>query len=94
MTPHKRRRARLLASLAAPALLFAPLPALVQQAEGAQAPSFLGRIALGFGRALTAIDTPQAVSTLDRKILTASRPQSRAICCGPFRARQPLVATA
>ncbi|TVP99166.1 MAG: TonB-dependent receptor [Roseinatronobacter sp.] len=67
MTPHKRRRARLLASLAAPALLFAPLPALAQQAEGAQAPSFLGRIVLGFGRARTAIDTPQAVSTLEQE---------------------------
>lgn len=67
MTPQNRRRARLLATISASAMAFAPLPGLAQQLESAQATSFLGRIVLGFGRARVAIDTPQAVSTLEQQ---------------------------
>ncbi|WP_071795179.1 TonB-dependent receptor domain-containing protein [Natronohydrobacter thiooxidans] len=67
MTLQKRRRARLYATISATALLLAPMPALAQQSESVQATSFLGRIILGFGRARTAIDTPQAVSTLEQE---------------------------
>lgn len=74
MTSHQRRRTRLLATMALPALLLAPLPALAQQAEGAQATSFLGRIVLGFGRARVAIDTPQAVSTLEQDDIDREQP--------------------
>lgn len=67
MTQPNRRRARLLATISATALLLAPAPTLAQQTESLQATSFLGRIILGFGRARVAIDTPQAVSTLEQE---------------------------
>ncbi|MBB4208458.1 TonB-dependent receptor domain-containing protein [Roseinatronobacter bogoriensis] len=67
MTRPNRRRARLLAAMSTTALLLAPLPTFAQPAENLQATSFLGRIVLGFGRARVAIDTPQAVSTLEQE---------------------------
>lgn len=67
MTQPNRRRARLLATISVTALLLAPVPVLAQQTESVQATSFLGRIVLGFGRARVAIDTPQAVSTLEQE---------------------------
>ncbi|MDD7969833.1 TonB-dependent receptor domain-containing protein [Roseinatronobacter alkalisoli] len=64
-----RRYGRLLSVIAIPAFMGVSLPAHAQTSqEPAAAPgSFLGRIILGFGRARTAIDTPQAVSTLEQE---------------------------
>lgn len=72
MDRNTRRRARLAAAVAVPAMLLAAQPATSQDAihspsTETQATSFLGRIILGFGRARTAIDTPQAVSTLEQE---------------------------
>ena len=69
MDKTKRRYGRLLTAIAIPALMGVSLPAQAQtSADPTAAPgSFLGRVILGFGRARTAIDTPQAVSTLEQE---------------------------
>ncbi|SDW52878.1 TonB-dependent receptor domain-containing protein [Roseicitreum antarcticum] len=70
MDTTQRRRARLLATIAVPALLLGMQPVLAQDfgtTDTAATGSFLGRLVLGFGRARVAIDTPQAVSTLEQE---------------------------
>ena len=62
------RYGRLLTAIAVPAFMGVSLPAQAQTSHDqiAAPGSFLGRIVLGFGRARTAVDTPQAVSTLEQ----------------------------
>lgn len=74
MDTTQRRRARLLATIAVPALLLGMQPAQAQDfgtttniTDTGATGSFLGRLVLGFGRARVAIDTPQAVSTLEQE---------------------------
>lgn len=67
-----RRRARLLTTIALPAMLLAANPASAQEASGVTplgegATSFLGRIIQSFGRSRVAIDTPQAVSSIEQE---------------------------